>query len=372
MIDSFKLPLLQVVSIAKRQLGLTSLREGNLDIDGWRRTVNDAEAKRGIHLRTVMPRFSVMIPTFHCSETILTTLRSVLACGYDRQEMQIAIVDDGSSENNVREYVSKLDPKGNRIEVYTGLPHLGLAGNWNRAIRLARGELIHLLHQDDYIHKDFYNRLDFAFKAIPNLGMAFCRTRMVDGDNRWLKDTSKERWRAGLLKGWSYRIAVRQRIQTPAVLVARKTYETVGNYSNQLCFSLDWEMWVRIATSHPVWFEPRALAYYRKHQANETSRLNAQGQTWHDLFKTIYINVSRFPQPVRERLLNLSMQWHAHSAIRSATRHIQRGNSWAAFQTSMAAKEFVSAMTKKSARTNWKIHYLDSLLTHRGQDSHAA
>ena len=34
----------------------------------------------------------------------------------------------------------------------------------------------------------------------------------------------------------------------------------------------DWEMWVRIAAHHPVWYEPEPLAVYRKHGISLSGR----------------------------------------------------------------------------------------------------
>jgi hypothetical protein len=38
-------------------------------------------------------------------------------------------------------------------------------------------------------------------------------------------------------------IAQRQRVQCPAAVVARSTYESVGGYRTDLRLALDWEMW---------------------------------------------------------------------------------------------------------------------------------
>lgn len=271
------------------------------------------------------PRFSVMLPTYRPTDTLAVALASVLTQAASAAEMQITVVDDGSPAGLVEGIVRSIDPTG-RVAVVRHGERLGLAGNWNRAIELAHGELVHLLHQDDYVLPGFYARLDRGLRRTPDTGMAFCRTRLVDGADRFLKNSSRLAWFAGLLRGWLPVIAERQRLQTPAVVVPRATYEQFGGYRNDLCQALDWEMWVRIAARCRVWYEPRVLAAYRRHEANESARLLAKGDVWPDVIRTIEINAESLPPHVRERLTAASARWHAASALRSAERRLEAGD----------------------------------------------
>jgi len=66
-------------------------------------------------------------------------------------------------------------------------------------------------------------------------------------------------------------------------VVRRTAFEAVGGLRSDLCFTLDWELWCRIARKFPVWYEPEALACYRVHSAAETARLRLSGQDIEDL-----------------------------------------------------------------------------------------
>ena len=270
------------------------------------------------------PRFSVMLPTYEPDGMLTVALSSVLAQAPGPEAMQIAVVDDGSRPGVVREIVRQVDPRG-RVEVFENADRLGLCGNWNRAVNLARGELIHLLHQDDYVLPGFYTRLDDGFQKRPDIGMAFCRVRLVNGEDRRLKTTSQLRWMPGVLSQWLPRIAERQRVQTPSVIVARSTYEAIGGYRPDLQLAVDWEMWVRIAAAYPVWYEPRSLAVYRRHASNETARLFASGAAWPDMARAIAINARSLPDDIRERILAASVRWYTASAMRTAERQIREG-----------------------------------------------
>jgi len=270
------------------------------------------------------PLFSVMLPACEPDEKLCQALETVLQQAAPREEMQIAVVDDASTPGLVARLVRSID-RGRRIDVIEHERRLGLSGNWNRAISLARGHLVHLLHQDDYVHPGFYARMAVGFSRASDVGMAFCRSRIVDDHGRLIKLSSRPQWLPGVLSDWLITIAKRQRIQTPAAVVARRTYEAVGGYRPDLCHALDWEMWVRIAARHRVWYEPRPLATYRRHVSNETTRLFASGAVWPDMIKAIRMNSALLPAHLRDRTLAASVHWHAASAIRTVQRQLADG-----------------------------------------------
>jgi len=241
-------------------------------------------------------------------------------------------VDDGSRTVDVQRLVREVDPHG-RVEVLLHRQRLGLGRNWNRAITLARGELVHLLHQDDYVLPGFYARMERGFRAAPDAGMAFCRSRIVDDRERPIKTASRQQWTAGILANWLPRIAERQRVQTPAAVVPRTTYERLGGFRSDLCQALDWEMWVRIAASYPVWYEPRVLAVYRRHGGNESSRLLDSGEVWPDLLQAIELNSRWLGGNERQRVREQSARWYAGSALRTVEKQLGRGELEAAERT---------------------------------------
>jgi hypothetical protein len=278
------------------------------------------------------PLFSVMIPTFEPGDLLTHSLNSVLSQGFPQGEMQIAVVDDGSSQRDVAALVRSIDRSG-RVEIHIDNSRAGLAGNWNRAIGLAKGHFVHLLHQDDFVLPRFYARMEQAFSRSTLLGMAFCRTRIVDHQGLTMKNSSRLRMWPGVLSNWLPRIAVRQRLQTPAVVVARSTYEQVGGYRSDLLQTLDWEMWVRIAAHKQVWYDPHTLSVYRRHSANETSRLVTRGVYWPDIARAIRINAQSLPTALQQPITSQSALWHAGSVLRTSLTHLKRGDPDAAEAT---------------------------------------
>ena len=252
------------------------------------------------------PLVSVMIPVYNPSMHLGEALQSVLAQDLGRESMQIAVVDDASQQVDVAALLNKIAPPG-RIELYRNQRNLGLAGNWNECVRLARGCVVHILHQDDWIADGFYRRMLPAFERYNDVGMAFCRHAYADSEGRIVYRTHRERWFPGRLAGWLEKIAIKQRIQCASVLVRRSVYEQLGAYRSDLIYALDWEMWVRIAAHYSVWFEPTLMAFYRRHAQNETSRLAAQGKVAADEENAIRIFSQCLPLSNRDKLTAMAL-----------------------------------------------------------------
>ncbi len=308
------------------------------------------------------PLFSVMLPTYQPTDSLRRALESVLVQAPGPDVMQIAVVDDASTASSTRELVRSIDPTG-RVELILSSDRLGLASNWNRATALSRGHLVHLLHQDDFVFPGFYSRMEQAFRADRRIGMAFCRSRIVNASEDTIKTSSRLRWLPGVMSDWIATIGERQRLQTPGAVVARTTYETLGGYRSDLCHAVDWEMWVRIAAQFPVWHEPAVLAAYRRHDANESSRLFSSGAIWPDLVHAIQINAGSFPPEMKTAIVHRSARWYAGSALRTAAKQLEQGERVQAHATLACIPALRSMMS--SASHSEAIGHRASLLQQR-------
>ena len=264
-------------------------------------TTNDPPSIDPVPPGVDRPFWSVMIPSYNADDLLEETLGSVLAQDPGPDRMQIAVVDDASSgADRAASIVDRM--AGGRVEFHCGASNLGLAGNWNRCVGLARGHWIHLLHQDDLVAPAFYERLGRGIAGHPELGAAFCRHRIIDEHGRELRVSEPERPDPGILEGWRDALAAGQRLQCPAIVVARSTYERVGGFRGDLRYALDWEMWARVAAGGPVWYEPEVLAAYREHLGNETSRLVRDGADLLDMERGLELILRLHPEADRPAL----------------------------------------------------------------------
>jgi glycosyltransferase involved in cell wall biosynthesis len=293
------------------------------------------------------PFWSVMMPTYNCSGHFEQVLRSVLEQDPGADRMQITVVDDCSTNGKAEEVVNRLAP--GRVEFYRQPANVGLALNWNTCVARSRGSWVHLLHQDDLLLPGFYEAMGRAALGHPGLGAAFCRCAYIDDAGVRTSVSEPERSTAGILEGWLETIATGQRIECPTIVVRRAAYEQLGGFSPELCFALDWEMWVRIAAHYPVWYEPEVLACYRRHRANETANLERAGADLPDVVAALD-GVSRHVPPQRRgelrREAERRMRWRWH---REANRLIAAGRWWQALAQIRRAYRLESLPTRSAA-----------------------
>jgi len=216
------------------------------------------------------PTWSVMIPTYNPTEHLRIALESVLEAQRRLGEpMQIEVVDDASPAVDVAALVAGWGLHG--VTIFRREANGGLAACWNDCVERATGELIHLLHQDDFVAPLFYRRMDDAATRFPQAGMLFCRNVFLVGDKSHL--SGEELPETALVDRWLERICTSQRVQCPAVVLRRSTYARVGGFNPALRWVIDWEMWIRVALATPVVYVAEALATYRVHAGAETHRL---------------------------------------------------------------------------------------------------
>jgi glycosyltransferase involved in cell wall biosynthesis len=234
--------------------------------------MSEAEAER---------TWSVMIPTYNPTDHLRIALESVLEAQRNLGDpMQIEIVDDASPKVDVAALVASWGLAG--VTVFRRETNGGLAACWNHCVERATGTLIHLLHQDDFVAPLFYRRMGEAAGRFPQAGMLFCRNDfLIDDKSHHL--SAEERAETGPIEDWVERICSSQRVQCPAAVVRRSTYQQVGGFDPALRWVIDWEMWVRVALSTPVVYVSEVLATYRMHAGAETGRLKNSGAIADDL-----------------------------------------------------------------------------------------
>ena len=211
---------------------------------------------------TPRPVWSVMIPTYNCATYLRETLVSVLAQDLGSEVMQIEVIDDHSTKDDPEAVVREL--AGDRISFYRQLKNVGYIRNFETCLQRSRGQLVHLLHGDDYVFSGFYQKMQQLFAINQDIGSAFCRHVYMDSEGHWVTISPLERCESGVLDNHLERIITGVPIQAVSMVVRRSVYECLGGYDRRFTYCCeDWEMWVRIALHYPIGYLPEPLASYR-------------------------------------------------------------------------------------------------------------
>jgi glycosyltransferase involved in cell wall biosynthesis len=263
-----------------------------------------------------------MIPTYDAGDYLAETLRSVLDQDPGPDQMQIEVVDDHSSDDP-EAIVQALAP--GRVTYHRQPRNLGHVATFNTCLQRSHGHLVHLLHGDDTVRPGFYTTLGTALHDHPHTGAAFCRYISIDADSNWETIAPLEMPKAGVLEGWAEKIALGQRLQPPTIVVRRQVYERLGGYDPRASVGEDWEMYVRIAASFPVWYEPQPLACYRVHGSNMSSGAYRSGQIVRDLRLVVELNREHLPPERADAISREALEITATTALRRAARMLHAG-----------------------------------------------
>jgi glycosyltransferase involved in cell wall biosynthesis len=282
------------------------------------------------------PFFSVMIPTYNCLSYLKRTLESVLVQDPGPQKMQIEVVDDCSYDGDVKKLVAEIG--GGRIGFYQQQKNRGSLRNFETCLNRAKGYYIHLLHGDDLVKPGFYHEIESLFTSYPTIGSAITNYNWINEKEEESKPNSALSATPGIIDNWLFKIASRQVVQPPAVVVKREVYEKLGSFF-AVHYGEDWEMWIRIAAHYAVAYSPKCLATYRGgHNTNISSQAVLSGQNIRDLKKVITIVQNYLPVKKRHLLKQKALRNYSISFAKSAYRvYTKKGTAETASQLAKGA-----------------------------------
>ncbi len=93
-----------------------------------------------------LPSVSVLIPAHNEEKNIAMTLKSVLALDYPKSLLEVMVIDDASTDRT-KEVVRSFDG----VKLLRNKRNMGKAHSLNRAIKLARGEIIACIDADSTV-----------------------------------------------------------------------------------------------------------------------------------------------------------------------------------------------------------------------------
>ena len=216
-----------------------------------------------------------MIPTCGTSPCFEQTIASVLNQKTNGFSLHVEVVDNSKSMCGVRE---KVEEMGNgRIEYFKQPEFRSMSQNWNTCLERARGDFIHILHDDDYIADTFYSEYWHFIKNNSGFGLYCCNTYIVDENGIVLYVLSP----VELFKGVKREMAdllFDNKISTPSVVVRKECYDKIEGFNNTLLYVLDLEMWLRIIRNFGGIGINKNLAYYRVSKYNTSANLTLSGE----------------------------------------------------------------------------------------------
>jgi glycosyltransferase involved in cell wall biosynthesis len=239
------------------------------------------------------PRVSVCVPMYNNSATIARCLQSVL--DQDGVDFEIVVVDDDSSDDCAAIAAAMLRP-GDRL--VRNESRLGLNGNHNKCIELARGTCIQFVHADDWLLPGALGKLAQCFDD-PTVGLAFAPRRVVQDNVPWW-------WRAPgkphvffpklreynpgpslvaqmmLMGGASNWVG-----EPTSVMFRRELALGVGGLRDDIYQLVDLDFWFRLMLRSCVRFVPQELSVRTQSIGTESVRNVKTRRNWLDQLRIL-------------------------------------------------------------------------------------
>ncbi|OBI21784.1 hypothetical protein A5712_14655, partial [Mycobacterium sp. E2327] len=202
------------------------------------------------------------MPTYNNAATIERCLRSIL--DQDGVDFEIIVVDDDSSDDGAAVAAAMLRP-GDRL--VKNEPRLGLSGNHNKCLELARGTCVQFVHGDDWLLPGALATLAERFED-PAVGLAFAPRQVVGDDERWQRRYGKMYTHfRNLRERNDGRELVRQAAlgglrdnwvgEPTCVMFRRRLALDVGGLRNDIYQLVDLDFWYRLMVRSTVCFHPQ-------------------------------------------------------------------------------------------------------------------
>lgn len=278
-----------------------------------------------------MPKVSVIVPNYNHARFLRKRVDTVLAQTF--QDFELILLDDRSTDDSrsiLSFYAS--DPRV-RLE-FNAVNSGSTFKQWNKGVRLARGEYIWIAESDDYADQRLLEQLVVVLDSKPEVVFVSCRSWHVTADNQlegyadsYSPHLAKYKCGAeadGREECRNYFVRINAVCNASSVLFRKSVYERVGSADENLRFCGDWKVWAAMALAGRVAYLSEPLNYYRVHDRTVTAESKREGMA-----EAEYLHVIRWmrarvtPTRAAWQEVRQTLQWFWAPAV--STWHLPLG-----------------------------------------------
>jgi glycosyltransferase involved in cell wall biosynthesis len=247
----------------------------------------------------LLPKLTVITPSFNQGSFIERTIRSVLDQGYPN--LEYVIVDGGSTDESV-EIIRRYE---DRLAWWVSEPDGGQSAAINKGIEGTTGEIVAYLNSDDYLLPGALETVAASLQGSDASWLAGGALDIKEGD-------PPERlrvWRPkppcyceGRLRGRHWWLLVPWHVPQPATFWSRELFERFGGFRTDMHYAFDAEFMVRLALSgeEPELLTEDFLAVRSVHPDQKTYDMS---HSWPEIHRFAEIHSEELTPRERRRLL---------------------------------------------------------------------
>jgi glycosyltransferase involved in cell wall biosynthesis len=234
-----------------------------------------------------MTEVSVVIPCHNRAGPIRRAVESVLRQSL-RQEIEIVVVDDGSSDRSAL-IVDELARQDQRVRLVRHATQQGAQAARNTGIKEARGTWVAFLDSDDeYLQDSLSARLSCAART---------KTQVVHSECLVLRPGQAQAELFGVfpLQGSVYRqLLASPGPVFPALLIKREALARIGFLDEQIQAWQEWDTAIRLARVYQFGFVPEpTFVYDCRHASTISKNLVRSAQGYEQIVKKHLLTILR-------------------------------------------------------------------------------
>lgn len=216
-------------------------------------------------------KISAVIPAFNSRNYIEQTLVSLVSQTTAIDE--IIIVDDGSQDNTINIVEGFASKTSIPFQILKNKANKGVSYSRNRGVEVSKNDYILFLDSDDIIlpnfirvHKQLWGSRSSSWV------LSFGSYKQIDQNNKIIETTSTFK-QVAVEEMMGY-LFVRNYVYLSGTIVRKSAFIEAEGFKEELNYSEDWDLWLRLSRRGGFLYQPKPLLYIRRHESNTSKNLN--------------------------------------------------------------------------------------------------
>jgi glycosyltransferase involved in cell wall biosynthesis len=214
-------------------------------------------------------KISIVVPNFNGAAHLGACLESIIAQKQDGIDLEIVVMDGGSSDESPK-IISSYEP---HLSYWISKRDGGQADALNQGFARCTGEIMAWLCSDDLYLQDTLKKIGAYFAHSPSIDVVYGDLLWVDADARPIRPQREIAFDQDIFL-WTYNF-----IPQPATFWRRDMWLKSGGIDASLVCAMDRDLWLKFI-QHGARFGhiPDYLAAMRSHPEQKTNRLRVQSR----------------------------------------------------------------------------------------------
>lgn len=217
---------------------------------------------------------SVIIPCYNCEDYISETLESFIH--QTIKPLEIILVDDGSSDNTI-DILHEMERRyTDMVKVIRLEENKGVSYARNHGVDSSKGKYILFMDSDDIAEYELIEEYQSRLKELNSpkkseYVLCYSSYVQIDGNNNIISNPVRGiQVKPREILGYEF---IRNYISTSGVLIKKEDFSQSGGFNEELIYSEDWDLWLRLAHIGGFAYVDKPLIKVRRYKNNKSSKI---------------------------------------------------------------------------------------------------